>query len=283
MATKMPLKSGRLVLVAALLIQKYSGANKIGNVGYRDPTGQLDLDLREIQRQNQITKQILQNFLEKSLYGKRFSNTPSLLDILPNRIIRRTSSNNIQELLGNSTQENDSRETLDGDETENVDSYYEDFDFEDCPNCIEDTLPTMNRWTMPLLKLGEKRYYLGIFFKANYFRATQYCRFHGMHLASITSQEENDKLEKYIKDFGFGNEHFWTSGTDLAEEGNFFWMSTGRPITFTNWNAGEPNNFEYENGEQENCLELWNRDGKGLKWNDSPCSFETYFVCEVQP
>jgi hypothetical protein len=22
-----------------------------------------------------------------------------------------------------------------------------------------------NRWTMPLLKLGEKRYYLGIFFK----------------------------------------------------------------------------------------------------------------------
>lgn len=38
--------------------------------------------------------------------------------------------------------------------------------------------------------------------QANYFRATQYCRFHGMHLASITSQEENDKLEKYIKDFG---------------------------------------------------------------------------------
>ncbi|KAG5900634.1 hypothetical protein JTB14_005911 [Gonioctena quinquepunctata] len=153
----------------------------------------------------------------------------------------------------------------------------------DCPNCIDDSLPMPNRWTMPLLKLGEKRYYLGIFFKANYYRATQYCRFHGMHLASITSQEENDKLEKYIKDSGFGHEHFWTSGTDLAEEGRFFWMSTGRPITFTNWNAGEPNNFEYENGEQENCLELWNRDGKGLKWNDSPCSFETYFVCEVQP
>ena len=38
----------------------------------------------------------------------------------------------------------------------------------------------------------------------------------------------------------------------------------------------------YENGEEEHCLELWNRDGKGLKWNDSPCSFETFFVCEVQ-
>ncbi len=41
-----------------------------------------------------------------------------------------------------------------------------------------------------------------------------------------------------------GHEHFWTSGTDQAEEGKFFWMSTGRPVTYSNWNAGEPNNFE---------------------------------------
>lgn len=89
-------------------------------------------------------------------------------------------------------------------------------------------------------------------------------------------------LINHVDFSGLGNEHFWTSGTDLADEGNFFWMANGRPITFTNWNAGEPNNFRYENGEEENCLELWNRDGKGLKWNDTPCSFETYFVCEVQ-
>lgn len=93
-------------------------------------------------------------------------------------------------------------------------------------------------------------------------------------------------LIKYIIYFfqipGYGREHFWTSGTDLAEEGNFFWMANGRPLTFVNWNAGEPNNFRYENGEEENCLELWNRDDKGLKWNDSPCSFETYFICEVR-
>ncbi|XP_014207841.1 macrophage mannose receptor 1-like [Copidosoma floridanum] len=123
--------------------------------------------------------------------------------------------------------------------------------------------------------------YLGIFFKANWYRASQYCRYHGMHLASINSQEENDKLEKHIRDFGLGHEHFWTSGTDQAEEGTFFWMANGRPVTFENWNTGEPNNFRYENNEEEHCLELWNRDGKGLKWNDSPCSFETYFVCEV--
>lgn len=45
----------------------------------------------------------------------------------------------------------------------------------------------------------------GIFFslfQANWFKASQYCRFHGMHLASISSQEENDRLEKHIRDFG---------------------------------------------------------------------------------
>ncbi|XP_012252182.1 uncharacterized protein LOC105683840 [Athalia rosae] len=156
--------------------------------------------------------------------------------------------------------------------------------FDDCPNCVDEhsgSIAAASRWTMPLLKLGEKRYYLGIFFKANWYRASQYCRYHGMHLASIASQEENDRLEKHIKDFGLGHEHFWTSGTDQAEEGTFFWMANGRPVTFENWNVGEPNNFRYENGEEEHCLELWNRDGKGLKWNDSPCSFETFFVCEV--
>lgn len=43
---------------------------------------------------------------------------------------------------------------------------------------------------------------LFIHFQANWFKASQYCRFHGMHLASISSQEENDRLEKHIRDFG---------------------------------------------------------------------------------
>ncbi|XP_064099021.1 C-type lectin 37Db-like isoform X1 [Macrobrachium nipponense] len=147
------------------------------------------------------------------------------------------------------------------------------------PNCEGESFAS--RWTMPLMKLGDKQYYLGIFFKANWYKAAQYCRFHGMHLAGIEDERENRFLEQHIQEAGLGHEHFWTSGTDQGEEGRFFWMSNGRPVTFTNWNAGEPNNFEYENGEQEHCLELWNRDGKGLKWNDSPCSFETFFICEV--
>jgi len=150
------------------------------------------------------------------------------------------------------------------------------------PRQASQNVPSSNSaFSMPLAALGKKEYYLGIFFKANWFKAEQYCRFHGMHLASVNSDVEQKNLEEHITSFGMGNEHFWSSGTDMAEEGKFFWMSTGKPLTYENWNAGEPNNFKYENGEGENCLELWNRDGKGLKWNDTPCSFESYFVCEV--
>ena len=66
---------------------------------------------------------------------------------------------------------------------------------------------TASRFSMPLTSLGAKKYYLGIFFKvhtnlmisdkytcvkccnpqnllqANWYKAEQYCRFHGMHLA----------------------------------------------------------------------------------------------------
>jgi len=152
----------------------------------------------------------------------------------------------------------------------------------ECTNCVDDGSNNPNsRWTMPLQKLGTKQYYLGIFFKANWYKAEQYCRFHGMHLASINSAEEQKDLQDHIQAYGMGHEHFWTSGTDQGEEGKFFWMGTGKPVTYQNWNAGEPNNFQYEDGEQEHCLEMWDRDGKGLGWNDTPCSFSTFFICEA--
>ena len=81
---------------------------------------------------------------------------------------------------------------------------------------------------MPLSRLGERQYYLGTFFKvtasnftffsclkflpchiciyirikANWYKAAKYCRYHGMQLASIETQQENNILEEHIKSFG---------------------------------------------------------------------------------
>lgn len=115
-------------------------------------------------------------------------------------------------------------------------------------------------------------------FQANWYRASQYCRYHGMHLASIASQEENDRLEKHIKDFGLGHEHFWTSGTDQAEEGTFFWMANGRPITFENWNVGEPNNFRYV-FKKISSREMKSIVGKRLRIDEIDCRESTNRRC----
>ncbi|XP_001950803.2 collectin-10 isoform X1 [Acyrthosiphon pisum] len=238
----------------------------------------------DLVRQNSITQQILAQYLQKRLNRAGGSvqqiGQPQLL--LPTGGNDLTAS--VVGINNNSIQKNVAENLYDGSPDDDDDiigdaRYYQG----ECNNnnCVEDSASVINKWSLPLLRSGDKKLYLGIFFKANWYKAAQYCRYHGMHLASISNQEENDKLEKYIKDNGLGHEHFWTSGTDQAEEGSFFWLANGRPIGYTNWNAGEPNNFKYENGEEEHCLELWNRDGKGLKWNDSPCSFETFFVCEM--
>ena len=38
--------------------------------------------------------------------------------------------------------------------------------------------------------------------QANWYKAEQYCRFHGMHLASINSEEEQKNLQEHIQSFG---------------------------------------------------------------------------------
>merc|ERR1712141_218673 len=65
-----------------------------------------------------------------------------------------------------------------------------------CVDCVGEGSATHTRFSMPLATLGEKKYYLGIFFKANWYKAEQYCRFHGMHLASINPAEEQRNLER---------------------------------------------------------------------------------------
>ena len=38
--------------------------------------------------------------------------------------------------------------------------------------------------------------------QANWARAAQYCRYHGMHLASVNTEEEQRQLEEHIQSLG---------------------------------------------------------------------------------
>ena len=66
---------------------------------------------------------------------------------------------------------------------------------------------------------------------------------------------------------------WWIGFTDIETEGTFTW-SNGDPVTYTNWNAGEPNNA----GGGEDCMEiLW----RSYAWNDNRCIVAHPYVCET--
>lgn len=87
----------------------------------------------------------------------------------------------------------------------------------------------------------------------------------GGYLATITSAaEDNFVYNNGVKDPsvqpGQYDRSIWMGLNDMALEGTFVWEN-GEAVTYTNWEAGEPNNFPP--GEDYGTIQPWNG-----KWND---------------
>ncbi len=106
----------------------------------------------------------------------------------------------------------------------------------------------------------------------------------GGHLASVTSLGEQNFL---VNTFLSGaNDHniYWLGLTDQAVEGTFVW-SSGEAVTYTNWQAGEPNNF---NGVEDYVAINWhfgnNIPGGSLgAWNDTPLDGINFNATQPEP
>jgi hypothetical protein len=75
------------------------------------------------------------------------------------------------------------------------------------------------------------------------FAAANGASFMGMqgYLATVTSAGEN----LFVSGDAAGGQLSWLGGSDNGAEGNWTWRNgpeNGQAFTFTNWNAGEPNN-----------------------------------------
>ena len=108
---------------------------------------------------------------------------------------------------------------------------------------------------LPFEPSGEHQY--RIFYDAlTWEEAKAACEAKGGHLATITSEEEQQKLNLY----NAGNHKLWIGGYKNTE-GQWCWV-TGEPWTYENWGDGEPNNSSNV-VEDENCVAMWPE-----KWND---------------
>lgn len=92
----------------------------------------------------------------------------------------------------------------------------------------------------------------------------------------------NNAAEQTFLTNVFGTtQQFWIGFNDIATEGTFQWVS-GQPVTYTNWGAGEPNNYAYpasQGGGDEDAA-IMNFNGAGL-WNDARSSDPFIGIVEV--
>lgn len=85
----------------------------------------------------------------------------------------------------------------------------------------------------------------------------------GGHLVTINDANENGWVTSTVT----STNEVWIGLTDQANEGTFAWAS-GEPVTYTNWNGGEPNN---DNPVGADYAELYcGGNPQAPRWNDYP-------------
>ncbi|XP_017056435.1 C-type lectin 37Db-like [Drosophila ficusphila] len=118
------------------------------------------------------------------------------------------------------------------------------------------------------IRIGSKYYYIEQSNRQNWYGAANTCRQMGGHLVSLESRKEQSDIEKHLKHM----EVYWLDSTDLATEGTFVHMSTGKPARFLNWGYGEPDNH----GNFQHCNFLYNG-----YYYDSHCNTKCLFICQA--
>merc|ERR1712172_255797 len=115
------------------------------------------------------------------------------------------------------------------------------------------------------------------------------CRQSGGYLVEVDSEEEQDAILREIASRGWdGDTHFgfWIGLTDIFHDGTWVWDNLGKPLDFSNWAPGEPNNYRG----LQHCAAIKLRWENG-KWDDVSCEAvklehmstgETYgHICEA--
>ena len=106
-------------------------------------------------------------------------------------------------------------------------------------------------------------------------------------MAEILDEHEEKAVHMFLDEANpEGDKFYWIGLTDLAHEGVWVWISSGKEADYTNWNKGEPNNLDGIEHFARIYFQLYER-----KWNDcanessklkvsGSCSVGSYALCQ---
>ena len=110
--------------------------------------------------------------------------------------------------------------------------------------------------------------------------AESYCESLNGHLATVTSEAENDFLLSILTDYP--DVDYMLGMNDKDDEGNWSTWVTGESADYTNWGSSEPDNSMNDQESLVICngdRSSWNI--KRGQWDDNGFSYDTYyFICE---
>uniref|UniRef100_A0A4X2JNW3 C-type lectin domain-containing protein n=1 Tax=Vombatus ursinus TaxID=29139 RepID=A0A4X2JNW3_VOMUR len=106
--------------------------------------------------------------------------------------------------------------------------------------------------------------------KMTWEEAERFCVSHNSHLASVTSEREQEFLSKRTNGV-----YHWIGLTDKDTEGTWHWVD-GTPYNESRafWNKNQPDNWQYEKGLSEDCVHIQ------AKWNDMLCDQPYPWICK---
>ena len=98
---------------------------------------------------------------------------------------------------------------------------------------------------------------------STWYESRRECKQSGGYLVEVDSQEEQDAILREIASRGWDWEThfgFWIGLTDIFHDGTWVWDNIGKPLNFSYWAPGEPDNL----GGVQHCaaINLWGENGK---------------------
>ncbi|KRF98765.1 uncharacterized protein Dwil_GK27322 [Drosophila willistoni] len=125
-------------------------------------------------------------------------------------------------------------------------------------------------------QIGNKFYFIETEVKKNWHDAYSTCRQMGAHLISFNTADEWVEVSNYLVKNNIIM-YYWTSGSDLAIQGNHVWFPSTDPIALDLWRPGEPNNYKGI----EHCDVMTFKASSFTGLNDGQCDILFRYICQL--